>query len=228
MSQNPPDQTSPELWAAVDAYMSAALPDSDPALAAVQAANAAAGLPSIDVAPNQGKLLHILARLIGARRILEIGTLGGYSAIWLARALPPGGKLVSLEFQPRHAEIAQQNLETAGVGDLVEIRVGPALETLPKLEGHEAFDFVFIDADKESNAAYLDWAIRLTRPGGLVVCDNVVRRGGVIDPDHPNTATQGTRRFFEALAKEKRLTATGLQTVGVKGWDGLVIGIVEA
>lgn len=211
MSPNPPDQTSPELWAAVDAYMSAALPDSDPALAAVQAANAAAGLPSIDVAPNQGKLLHILARLIGARRILEIGTLGGYSAIWLARALPPGGKLVSLEFQPRHAEIAQQNLETAGVGDLVEIRVGPALETLPKLEGHEAFDFVFIDADKESNAAYLDWAIRLTRPGGLVVCDNVVRRGGVIDPDHPNTATQGTRRFSRPSPKRSASPRPGFR-----------------
>lgn len=222
-----PDPGSPELWTAVDAYLEAALCAPDPALQDALAANAAADLPEIDVAPNQGKLLHLLARLTGAKRILEIGTLGGYSAIWLARALPEGGRLVTLEREPRHAAVAQANLERAGLAEKVEIRVGPALETLPRLAGGAPFDLVFIDADKESNVAYLDWALKLARPGALVIVDNVVRRGGILDPETTNTATQGTQRLFDALKGEKRLTATALQTVGVKGWDGLILGIVE-
>lgn len=222
-----PNPDSPDLWNAVDAYMGAALSVSDPALEAALADNAAAGLPAIDVSPAQGKLLHILARLIGAKRILEVGTLGGYSAIWLARALPEGGQLVTLEREPKHAAAAQRNLERAGVARKVEIRLGPALESLPKLEGEAPFDFVFIDADKESNVEYVEWALRLARPGALVIVDNVVRRGAIVDPQTQNTATQGTQRMFAALSGEKRLVATGIQTVGVKGWDGLVIGVVE-
>lgn len=224
-----PSEEIQGLWSAVDRYMSAKLGASDEGLQEALAASAAAGLPKIEVSPNQGKILYLLARLVGARRILEIGTLGGYSSIWLARALPPEGKLVTLELDPRHAEVAQANLERGGVGDLVEIHVGPALETLPKLqaEGAADFDLVFIDADKESNVEYMKWAIALARPGALILCDNVVRRGGIVDPDHPSSATQGTRKLFDYLATERRVTAAGLQTVGVKGWDGLIMAVVE-
>jgi predicted O-methyltransferase YrrM len=169
-------------------------------------------------------LLHILARAVGARRILEIGTLGGYSTIWLARALPPGGVVVTLEAEPRHAEVARANIAQAGLADRVEVRVGPALDTLPALEG--PFDLVFIDADKRSNPDYLTWALELARPGTVIVCDNVVREGRVADAsDNPDI--DGIRRFFDMLAAEPRLTGTAIQTVGVRGWDGFAVAIVD-
>lgn len=213
-------------WERVDAYIGEKLVAGDPALEAALAANAAAGLPEIDVAPNQGKFLHILARGVGARRILEIGTLGGYSTIWLARALPPGGRLVTLEAAPAHADVARDNVARAGFAETVEIRVGPALDSLPRL-GPEPFDFVFVDADKTNNAAYLDWALRLTRPGALIVCDNVVRGGRVTDATSTDPGVVGTRAFFDRLRSEPRLTATAVQTVGVKGWDGFAVAIVN-
>jgi predicted O-methyltransferase YrrM len=173
-------------------------------------------------------MLHLLARLQGARSILELGTLGGYSTIWLARALPPGGRLVTLEADPRHAEVARANLARAGLADVVELRLGAALDSLPELAdaGYGPFDLVFIDADKPNLANYLHWALRLTRPGSLIIVDNVVRGGAVADKDHPDEAVQGTRRLFEALAAEPRLTATAVQTVGVKGYDGLALALV--
>jgi predicted O-methyltransferase YrrM len=212
-------------WKNVDGYLAGLLANADPALDAAQAAAADAGLPAIEVSPLQGKLLHILARIVGARRILEIGTLGGYSTIWLARALPPGGRLVTLEAEPRHAEVARGNLARAGLADRVEVRVGPALATLPEIEG--PFDLFFLDADKRGNAAYLDWAIRLSRPGSVIVCDNVIRRGRVADPGTGDPAVDGIRAFFDRLAAEPRLTATAVQTVGAKGWDGFAIAVVN-
>ncbi|HRO12679.1 O-methyltransferase [Amaricoccus sp.] len=212
-------------WRAVDGYLAGVLLGDDPALAATLAANAAAGLPAIDVSPLQGKLLHILARMAGARRILEIGTLGGYSTIWLARALPEGGRVVSLEAEARHAEVARANIAKAGLADRVEVVVGPALGSLPTLEG--PFDLVFIDADKRGNPDYLAWALRLSRPGTVIVCDNVVRDGAVADAASRDPGVLGTRRFFEMLAAEPRLTATAVQTVGAKGWDGFAIAIVD-
>jgi predicted O-methyltransferase YrrM len=212
-------------WRRVDAYLLDRLVPPDPGLDAALAANAAAGLPAIDVAPNQGRLLHILARMVGARRILEIGTLGGYSTIWLARALAAGGRLVTLEAEPRHATVARANIAAAGLADRVEVVVGPALATLPTLAG--PFDFVFIDADKRSNADYLGEALRLARPGAVIVCDNVVRDGRIADPDDASPAVAGTRRFFDRLGAEPRLVATAIQTVGVKGWDGFAIAFVE-
>ena len=211
-------------WAAVDAFIGERLLPPDPILDAALAANAAAGLPAIDVSPAHARLLQILARIAGARRILEIGTLGGYSTIHLARALPEGGRLVTLESVPKHAEVARANLGRAGLTDRVEVIVGPALATLPSLDG--PFDFIFIDADKESNAAYLAQALRLSRPGTVIVCDNVVRDGRVADPSADSPAVAGTRRFFEAAGAEPRLTATAVQTVGVKGWDGFAIAVV--
>jgi predicted O-methyltransferase YrrM len=217
-----------DTWTAVDRYLEGALLAADPALDAALAANAAAGLPTIDVSPCHGKLLHLLARMQGARRILEIGTLGGYSAIWLARALPPDGKLITLEFQAKHAEVARANLARAGVDKLVEIRVGAALESLPKLlaEGQGPFDLVFIDADKENNPEYVAWALRLTKPGSVIVVDNVVRQGHVIDAASDNPQVVGTRRMFDALSREPRLSATAIQTVGVKGHDGFLLARV--
>ena len=212
-------------WKRVDGYIVERLVGPDPALDAALAANAAAGLPGIDVAPNQGKLLHILARMIGARQILEIGTLGGYSSIWLARALPPGGRLVTLEADPRHAEVARANIARAGLAEVVELHVGRAKDTLPRLAG--PFDLVFIDADKRSNPDYLAAALGLARPGTVIVCDNVVRDGAVADPDDPSPDIVGTRRFFDRLRDEPRLTATAVQTVGVKGWDGFAIALVD-
>jgi len=221
---------SQERWAEVDRYISDLLLPADEALAASLEASDAAGLPSIAVAPNQGKLLLILARLVGARKVLEIGTLGGYSTIWLARALPAGGRLVTLESVPKHAEVARANLERAGLSGTVEVRVGPALETLPRLqeEGEGPFDLVFIDADKASAPEYLDWSLRLSRPGTLIVVDNVVREGAVTDASSEDPSVRGIRRFYERVAAEPRLTATALQTVGVKGWDGLALALVEA
>ena len=212
-------------WKRVDEYLAGLLAPPEPALDAALAANAAAGLPSIDVSPLQGKFLHVLARLVGARRILEIGTLGGYSTIWLARALPEGGRLVSLEAAPAHAEVARANIVRAGLAARAEVIVGPALETLPGLQG--PFDLVFIDADKRGNPDYLTWALRLSRPGTVIVCDNVVRGGAVADAASPDPGVVGTRRFFELLAGEARLTGTAIQTVGSKGWDGFAIAIVD-
>jgi predicted O-methyltransferase YrrM len=211
-------------WQEVDAFIEGRLVPADPALEAALAANAAAGLPAIDVAPTQGKLLNILARMVGARRILEIGTLGGYSTIWLARALPVDGRLITLEAEPRHAAVARENIARAGLGDRVEVRLGPALDSLPRLEG--PFDFVFIDADKPRNPDYLDWAVRLSRPGTVIVCDNVVRGGRIADAENRDAALVGTRALFDRLGDDRRLTATAIQTVGAKGWDGFAIALV--
>jgi predicted O-methyltransferase YrrM len=202
----------------------------DEALEAALEGSEAAGLPAIQVAANQGKLLHLLARLQGARSILEVGTLGGYSTIWLARALPPGGRLITLELEPRHAEVARANIARAGLAERVEVRVGPASESLPRLtqEGVEPFDLVFIDADKEGYPDYLGWALRLTRPGSLIVADNVVRGGALIDPDSSDPRVQAVRRFIELVAAEPRLDATVIQTVGSKGYDGLAFALVTS
>ena len=212
-----------ERW--LDAHLLAP----DPTLDAVLAANAAAGLPAHDVSPSQGKLLHLLARIAGARAVLEIGTLGAYSTIWLARALPADGVVVTLEADARHAEVARANLARAGVASRVELRVGAALETLPLLaaERRTPFDLVFIDADKRSNVAYLDWALRLARPGAAIVVDNVVRDGAVLDASSADETVRGVRALAERLADEPRIDATALQTVGGKGWDGFVLALVR-
>jgi predicted O-methyltransferase YrrM len=225
-----PDQGSLDRWAAVDRYFSEQLSLSDPVLDAAMAANKSAELPAIDVAPNQGKLLHMLAQLVGARRILEIGTLGGYSTIWLARALPADGRLITLEFSPKHAEIAHANIARAGLSDLVEIRIGAALDTLPRLqkENSEPFDLIFIDADKSNNSEYVRWALKFSRPGTLIIIDNVVRDGAVIDADSTDKDVQGARRLFELLASEPRISSTAIQTVGVKGYDGFAFALVTA
>ncbi len=235
MSHDPTDQS---LWTAVDQYISERAVRPDAALDAALADSAAAGLPAINVAPNQGKLLMLLARLCGARSILEIGTLGGYSTIWLARGLAPGGRLTTLEAEARHAEVARANIERAGLSPVVELRLGPALETLPRLaeEGRGPFDFIFIDADKPPTADYFDWAIRLARPGSLIVVDNVVRRGAIardpasLGPDisaEEQANVAGVKRFHELLATDSRVTATAIQTVGQKGYDGLALAIVN-
>ena len=217
-------------WRAVERYFNQHLVPDDPLLDAVQAAADEAGLPPIQVAPQDGKLLHLLARIRGARRILEIGTLAGYSTIWLARALPAGGRLVTLEFDPAHAAVAAENFERAGLAETIELRVGPALESLAQLdeEGAAPFDLVFIDADKPNNPGYLEFALKLTRPGSVIVGDNVVREGAVIEPASDDPRVQGVRRFTEMLGADPRLEATALQTVGSKGWDGFALAIVEA
>jgi predicted O-methyltransferase YrrM len=216
-------------WQAVDRYLVDTVIGDDPDLAAALAANASYGLPGIDVSPPAGKLLYLLARSSGARRVLEIGTLGGYSTIWLARAVGPHGRVVTLEYQPRHAEVARANLDRAGVGERVEIRVGAALDTLPGLvdDESEPFDFVFIDADKENNANYVEWALRLARRGALLVVDNVVRSGAIVGPDTDRPDVRGTREVLQLLGSDPRLDATALQTVGGKGWDGIAVAIVN-
>jgi predicted O-methyltransferase YrrM len=218
-----------EQWSAVDRLITDLLVPADPGLDAALADSAAAGLPAISVSPNQGKLLHLLARAQGARSILEIGTLGGYSTIWLARALTEGGRLVTLEAEPRHAEVARSNIARVGLAGIVEIRLGPALETLPQLvaEGLGPFDIVFIDADKESTALYFAWSLKLTRRGSLIIVDNVVRKGAVINADSDDSNVQGVRRFYEMLAAEPRVSATAIQTVGTKGYDGFAIALVN-
>ncbi len=215
---------SQDRWSAVDDYLTDSLLGRDEVLEAALADSAAAGLPAINVAPNQGKLLQLLAQVQGARNILEIGTLGGYSTIWLARALPPGGRLVTLEYDPKHAEVARANIARAGFAGQVEVRVGRGVDSLPLIEaqGLEPFDFVFVDADKPSNPDYFAWALKLTRPGALIVVDNVVRGGGVVDPAG-DANVQGVRRMFEMIAAEPRVSATAVQTVGSKGWDGLAL-----
>lgn len=217
-----------EQWTAVDDYFTSHLVAADPALEDALAAGDAAGMPAINVAPNQGKLLYLLAKLQGARRVLEIGTLGGYSTIWMARALPKDGRLISLEFNADYAKVAQAIIKRAGLADVVEIRIGAAIDSLPVLaiENQPPFDLVFIDADKANNAAYLDWALKLTRPGSVIICDNVVRNGAVTDPASTDPSVIGTRHLVERLAEEPRLSATALQTVGSKGYDGFVIALV--
>jgi predicted O-methyltransferase YrrM len=224
-----PDAISQKLWTAVDRYFEEELIPPDATLAAVLAENRSAGLPEMDVAPNQGKFLHLLARIQGARRILEIGTLGGYSTIWLARALPAGGRLVTLEFDPQRAKVAAANIERAGLSAKVEIHVGPAVESLAALhrEGEPPFDFIFIDADKPSNPAYLEWSLRLSRPGTIILGDNVVRDGAVIDSASGDAKIQGVRRFVELMAVDDQLDATALQTVGSKGYDGFTLALVK-
>jgi predicted O-methyltransferase YrrM len=219
---------SQNQWNQVDRYIADLFAPPDPALESALQATADAGMPLINVAPNQGKLLYILALALGARKILEIGTLGGYSTIWLARALPADGRLVTLEVDPKHAEVARANIAGAGLAEVVELRLGPAIDTLPKLaaEGQGPFDLVFIDADKVNTAAYFEWALKLARRGSLIIVDNVVRGGAVIDASSPDQSVQGVRRFNAALAAEPRVTATAIQTVGSKGYDGLAIATV--
>jgi len=223
---------SGEQWAAVDRYISEKLVPADPELDAAVEASAAAGLPPIAVSPPQGKLLNLLARTMGARNILELGALGGYSTIWLARALPSGGRLVTLEANPGYAEVARANVARAGLADIVELRVGAALDTLPELaaEGGDPFDLIFIDADKKNTPNYFTWALKLSRPGSLIIADNVIRDGAVTDPDSDDPTVQGSQRFHEMLSSQQaggqRVSATTIQTVGIKGYDGFTLALV--
>jgi predicted O-methyltransferase YrrM len=214
-----------DLWTSVDRYLAEQLVGPDAALDNAAATSATAGLPDIAVSPTHGKLLHLVATSIGARKILEIGTLGGYSTIWLARALPPGGSLITLEADPKHADIARANIGQSGLSRLVQVRVGAALDTLPKLaaEGKGPFDFVFIDADKINTSAYFTWAMNLSRPGTLIVIDNVVRDGAVADASSTDASVQAMRRFFELVRDDSRVDVTAIQTVGVKGYDGFAL-----
>lgn len=227
---------SQDLWTDLDAYIAERLLEQDSALEAALAASEAAGLPSIAITPNQGKLLELLVRIHKAQSILELGTLGGYSTIWLARGLPEDGRLITLEREPRYAEVARESISGAGLGELVEIRVGPALETLPELhaQGAGPFDLIFIDADKKNYPGYLEWSLKLSRIGTVIVGDNVVRAGAILDPraDDPDFGDDGTaagvRRFYEMLAADPRVEATAIQTVGAKGHDGFALGVVTA
>lgn len=216
-------------WGRVDAYIEERLLGDDAVQAETLRQNAADGLRPIDVSPAQGKFLHLVARMIGARTILEIGTLGGYSTIWLARALPADGRLVTLEYEQKHADTARRNIARAGFGDRVEVRAGAAADTLPVLAGEGAgpFDLVFIDADKPSNPIYLDWALKLSRPGTVIVLDNVVRDGAVADAASTDPNVRGSRAAFDFFKDHPRIEATALQTVGSKGYDGFAIGIVS-
>ncbi|ALJ13119.1 O-methyltransferase [Sphingopyxis macrogoltabida] len=214
-------------WQAVDDYIAGTLLGDDDGLAAALANNAAEGLPPIDVSAAQGKMLYLLAQMAGARRILEVGTLGGYSTIWLARALPDDGRLVTLELEPHHAAVARANLERAGVSAKVDIRVGAASQSLAAMVDEPPFDLVFIDADKQSNVHYVAEAIRLGRPGTTIIVDNVVREGGVLEAGSDDERIIGTRALFDMLAADKRLDATAVQTVGAKGWDGFVLARVR-
>ncbi|MEV3990978.1 O-methyltransferase [Streptomyces sp. NPDC049837] len=221
---------SQERWTAVDDYLTDMLAPADEALAAALADSGAAGLPAIAVTPPQGKFLHLLARVQGARTILEIGTLGGYSTIWLARALPEDGRLISLEYNPEYAGVARANLARAGLDKVAEVRTGAALDTLPRLaeEGVGPFDLVFIDADKPNNPRYVEWALRLTRPGSLIVVDNAVRGGAITDESTTDPSVIATREMFDLVARDPRLDATALQTVGGKGYDGMLLARVAA
>jgi predicted O-methyltransferase YrrM len=218
-----------ELWGNVDDYLVARLSPSDSALDEALADSTAADLPPINVAPNQGKLLELLARSHGARRILEVGTLGGYSTIWLARALPDDGVLITLELEPRHAQVARVNIERAGFASLVDVRTGPAADSLRSLisEGVEPFDFVFIDANKEGYSEYFSLTLELSKPGTVIVADNVVRGGDILDPASPDERVQGIRDFLDLVAGESRVDATAIQTVGSKGHDGFAFLVVR-
>jgi predicted O-methyltransferase YrrM len=219
---------SRKTWNAVDSYIVESLLPADPVLDAALAANSKGGLPAIDVSAAQGKLLNLLVRMSGAKRILEIGTLGGYSTIWLARALPADGKVVTLELEPHHAKVARANLERAGLSELVDLRVGPALESLAALaaEGAGPFDMVFIDADKPNNPNYLSWAMKFSRPGTVIICDNVIRDGAVLNDDGSDAGVEGARAAFSFISGNDRLDGTAIQTVGAKGYDGFAIAIV--
>lgn len=218
-----------ELWTAVDRYIEDALVPTDPALEAALEASAAAGLPAIQVSASQGKFLQLLAQIRGATSILELGTLGGYSTIWLARALPPKGRLISLEVDAKHAAVAKQNLEHAGVAERVEVRLGKALDLLPELErqGAGPFDFVFIDADKQNLSEYFEWALRLSAKGSVIVVDNVVRKGAVLDAETSDVNVRGVRRLNDKLKQLSHVRATSIQTVGSKGYDGFTLALVE-
>ncbi|HVO97759.1 MAG TPA: O-methyltransferase [Bryobacteraceae bacterium] len=216
------------LWTEIDNYYADLLIPRDEVLEVALRSSAEAGLPAIAVSPHQGKMLMLLARVTGARKILEIGTLGGYSTIWLARGLADGGRLITLEFSDRHAEVARQNIARAGLSGQVEVRLGRAIDTLPDLADEAPFDLIFIDADKPSYREYLQWAVKLSRPGSLIIADNVVRSGAVADPASTDVNVQGIRRFNEALAAERRVSATAIQTVGSKGHDGFTIAVRHA
>jgi len=220
---------SDDLWTEVDHYIEGLLLGDDEALEAARRSSAEAGLPAIAVSPPQGKMLELLARVRGAHTILELGTLGGYSTIWMARALPADGRLVTLELDPDYAEVARANIARAGLGHLVEQRIGPAIETLPELvaEGAGPFDLIFLDADKASYPDYLPWTLELSAPGTLIVADNLVRDGRVIDRANDEPSIVGRRRFTELLGAEPRVSATLIQTVGSKGYDGFALGLVE-
>jgi len=217
-------------WAAVDRYLTELFVPSDRELTSAIEASAAASLPSISVTPTQGKLLHLLARATGVRKILELGTLGGYSTIWLARALPAEGRLITLESEPKHADVARANIARAGLSDVVELRLGPALDTLPRLVAERCgpFDLIFIDADKPNYPNYLPWALKLSRKGTLIIADNIVRKGAVVDAASDDPLVQGVRRFNELLASEPFVSATAIQTVGSKGYDGFDLALVTA
>jgi predicted O-methyltransferase YrrM len=219
---------SEKKWGKVDDYIADLFVNPDRALDAALAASEKAGLPAIEVSPPAGKFLMLLAKMVGARRILEIGTLGGYSTIWLARSLPKDGRLITLEADAKHAKVARKNVDAAGFEKVVDIRVGKALDTLPKLEAEKAgpFDLVFLDADKPNNPAYFQWALRMSRPGSVIVADNVVRYGALIDMESTDASVKGVRSFLEMVSKEKRVSATAIQTVGVKGHDGFAAAVV--
>jgi predicted O-methyltransferase YrrM len=219
-----------EVWTEVDRYVTDLLVPPDPALSAALQASDEAGLPQINVSPTQGKLLQLMARAQGARTILEIGTLGGYSTIWLARALSPDGHMITLEYDAKHAEVARANIARAGLAEIVELRMGRALDTLPQLaaEKRGPFDLIFIDADKPGYADYFAWALRLSRRGTLIIADNVVRDGAVADGASSDPLVQGIRRFMDLLATEPRVSATAIQTVGSKGYDGFAIALVTS
>ncbi len=218
-----------ETWTSVDRYITDVLVGPDSALNAAQEASDDAKLPPINVTPNQGKLLMLLARMLGAKNILEIGTLGAYSTIWLARGLAKNGRLITLELDPKHAEVARANIARAGLSDTVELILGRAIDTLPRLAAKKRgpFDLIFIDADKPSNPDYFAWAMKLSRPGSLIIVDNVVRSGAIVDAGSKDASVQGVRRLNELIAAEKRVTATAIQTVGSKGYDGLAFVLVH-
>ena len=222
------DKTWDATWDAVDRFIADQLLDNDPVLQAALEASEAAGLPAINVAANQGKLLMLLAQATAARRILEIGTLGGYSTILLARGLSPGGRLITLEANPDYAKVARANIARAGLGEMVELRVGNAIDTLPALAAEGPFDLIFIDADKEGTPGYFQWAVKLARQGALIVVDNVVREGAILDTSGKDLSVSGMRRFFELAATDSRVDGTAIQTVGAKGHDGLAILLVTS
>lgn len=217
-----------QKWSAVDEYLEKQLIPEDEILTQVLANNQRAGLPAIDVSPTQGQLLALFVRMVRAKRILEIGTLGGYSTLWMARELPTDGELLTLEADPLHAAIARENLHVAGVAHQVTVAEGPALQTLENLGEHPPFDLIFIDADKPNNPNYLKWAMHYARPGTLIIGDNVVRDGEVTNPTATDASVQGVRKFIEMIGADPRLTATAMQTVGVKGWDGFTLAWVNA
>lgn len=217
-----------EVWTAVDDYINSLLVPSDPVLDAALASSTAANLPAIQVSPPLGKMLHVLARLIGARNVLEIGTLGGYSTIWLARALPPAGRVLTLEANPKHTDVARANFARAGLTNVIELRLGKALDLLPDVaaEGRGPFDLIFIDANKSNMPEYFDWSVKLSRRGSVIVADNVIRHGDVLDATSDDADIQGVRRFTERVAADSRVSATAIQTVGSKGYDGFALIIV--